>query len=72
MDDAATLATISDRDVIEQVEILNRDYGGNKINDYLNVIPPEIAARIGKIPIKFVLARRDPNGALTTRHRTEN
>ena len=66
VDEASTLAAISDRDVIEQVEILNRDYGGNKINDYLNVIPPEIAARIGKIPLKFVLARRDPNGALTS------
>ena len=66
VDEASTLTAISDRDVIEQVEILNRDYGGNKINDYLNVIPPEIAARIGKIPLKFVLARRDPNGALTS------
>lgn len=66
VDDAAALAVISDRDVIEEVEILNRDYAGNKINDYLTVIPPEIAARLGKIPIKFVLARRDPNGALTT------
>ena len=66
VDDATTLANFSDRDFIEQVEILNRDYGGNKINDYLTVIPPEIAARIGKIPIKFVLARRDPNGALTS------
>ncbi|MFI5186024.1 MAG: choice-of-anchor J domain-containing protein [Chitinophagales bacterium] len=66
VDDAATNASISDRDIIEQVEILNRDYGGKKMDDYINVIPPEIAARIGKIPIKFVLARRDPNGALTT------
>jgi hypothetical protein len=66
VDGASTLTAISDRDVIEQVEVLNRDYGGNKINDYLNVIPPEIAARIGKIPLKFVLARRDPNGALTS------
>ena len=66
VDDATLLATVSDRDVIEQVEVLNRDYGGNKINDYLKVIPPQIAARIGKVPIKFVLARRDPNGALTT------
>ncbi len=66
VDDSATVASISDRDIIEQVEILNRDYGGNKMNDYTNVIPPEIAARIGKISIKFVLARRDPSGALTT------
>src|SRR5262249_48335987 len=66
VDSAATLASISDRDVIEQVEILNRDYAGNKIDEYTNVIPPEIAARIGRIPVKFVLARRDPNGAPTT------
>src|SRR5262245_15599960 len=65
VDDAASLASVPDRDVIEQVEILNRDYGGKKIDDYTNVIPPEIAARLGKVPIKFVLARRDPNGALT-------
>jgi hypothetical protein len=66
VDNASVLASVSDRDVIEQVEILNRDYSGDKINDYLKVIPPEIAARLGKIPLKFVLARRDPNGALTT------
>jgi len=66
VDEASILGVISDRDVIEQVEVLNRDYGGNKINDYLSVIPPEIAARLGKIPLKFVLARRDPSGALTS------
>jgi hypothetical protein len=66
VDEASTLAATSDRDVIEQVEVLNRDYGGNKINDYLRVIPPEIAARIGNIPVKFVLARRDPGGVLTS------
>jgi type IX secretion system substrate protein/pregnancy-associated plasma protein-A len=66
VDDASSLAGISDRDVIEQVEILNRDYGGKKIDDYTSVIPPEITARLGKVPIKFVLARRDPNGALTS------
>ena len=56
VDAASALAVISDRDVIEQVEILNRDYAGQKMDKYLKVIPPEIAARIGKIPIKFVLA----------------
>ncbi|HEV8284303.1 MAG TPA: choice-of-anchor J domain-containing protein [Chitinophagaceae bacterium] len=66
VDDASTLAGISDRDIIEQVEILNRDYSGKKLDQYINVIPPEIAARIGKVPIKFVLARRDPTGALTS------
>ena len=66
VDDAATIASISDRDILEQVEILNKDYAGNKMTQYLNVIPPEIAARVGNIPVKFVLARRDPNGAPTT------
>ena len=66
VDEASSLAAIPDRDVIEQVEILNRDYGGKKMDKYGNVIPPEIAARIGKVPIKFMLARRDPNGALTS------
>ncbi|HEY2721240.1 MAG TPA: M43 family zinc metalloprotease, partial [Chitinophagaceae bacterium] len=65
VDDSSTLAGIADRDIIEQVEILNKDYNGSKMNSYLNVIPPEIAARIGKIPVKFVLARRAPNGTLT-------
>ena len=66
VDDSATVASVSDRDIIEQVEILNRDYGGKKMDEYVNVIPPEMAARIGRIPVKFVLARRDANGALTT------
>ena len=66
VDDASTLASISDRDIIEQVEILNRDYNGKKIDEYLNVIPSEIAARVGDVPIKFVLARRDPTGVLTS------
>ena len=66
VDDSATVASISDRDIIEQVEILNRDYSGKKLDEYINVIPPEIAARVGRISVKFVLARRDPNGALTS------
>ena len=66
VDDATTLAGISDRDIIEQVEILNRDYAGKKLDQYTAVIPPEIAARVGRISLKFVLARRDPGGALTT------
>ena len=66
VDDAATLASIPDRDIIEQVEILNRDYGGKKLDQYTTVIPPEIAARVGRIQLKFVLARRDPSGVATT------
>jgi len=53
VDDAATLASISDRDIIEQVEILNRDYGGKKLDQYTTVIPPEIATRVGRIPINL-------------------
>lgn len=66
VDDSATVTSISDRDIIEQVEILNRDYGGKKMDEYTNVIPPEIAARVGRVPIKFVLARRDPSGTITS------
>jgi hypothetical protein len=66
VDAAATLAGITDRDIYEQVEQMNRDYSGAKMANYLKVIPPEIAARVGNIPVKFVLARRDPNGNLTT------
>lgn len=66
VDAAAALAGITDRDIYEQVEQLNTDYSGAKIAQYLKVIPPEIAARIGNIPVKFVLARRDPAGNLTT------
>ncbi|MES1219775.1 MAG: choice-of-anchor J domain-containing protein, partial [Bacteroidota bacterium] len=66
VDDAAAQAGITDRDIYEQVEILNRDYSGKKMDEYTSVIPPEIAARIGRIPVKFVLARRTPNGTLTT------
>ncbi len=66
VDSAQRLAGITDRDIYEQVEILNRDYGGRKADLYKNVIPPEIYARLGRIPVKFVLARRTPDGALTT------
>jgi hypothetical protein len=66
VDIASAQAWITDRDIYEQVEILNRDYSGKKMDEYTSVIPPEIAARIGRVPVKFVLARRDPSGALTT------
>jgi hypothetical protein len=66
VDIASTLAGITDRDIYEQVEALNKDYAGLKADEYKNVIPPEITSRVGKIPIKFVLARRDPTGNLTS------
>jgi hypothetical protein len=66
VDSAQRLAGITDRDIYEQVEILNRDYGGEKADLYKDVIPSEITGRVGKVSIKFVLARRTPDGALTT------
>lgn len=66
VDVAAAQAGITDRDFYEQIEILNRDYSGAKLEAYRNVIPAEIAARVGKVPVKFVLARRTPSGALTS------
>ncbi len=59
-------AWITDRDIYEQVEILNEVYGGRKADTYQKVIPPEIYSRLGRVPIKFVLARRTPTGALTS------
>lgn len=66
VDTAASLAGITDRDIYEQVEILNRDFGGFKQDAYRNVIPPEMIARLGRVPIRFALARRTPSGALTS------
>ncbi|HEY9339972.1 MAG TPA: T9SS type A sorting domain-containing protein [Hanamia sp.] len=59
-------AWITDRDIYEQVEILNQAYGGLKADKYQKVIPPEIYNRVGRASIKFVLARRSPSGALTS------
>ncbi len=66
IDSAQVLAGITDRDVYEQVEILNQDYSGQKADFYSKVIPPQITALIGRVSFRFVLARRDPNGALTS------
>lgn len=66
VDDSAKLSGITDRDIYEQVEILNKAYGGQKADNYKRVIPPEIYNRVGRISLKFVLARRTPLGALTT------
>lgn len=59
-------AWITDRDIYEQVEILNQAYSGKKIEDYKGIIPQEIFDRNGQIPIRFVLARRTPDGKLTS------
>ncbi|MDP4283430.1 MAG: T9SS type A sorting domain-containing protein [Bacteroidota bacterium] len=65
VDDSATLSGITDRDIYEQVEILNQAYNGNKGDAYQGVIPQEIYNRLGRIPLKFVLAKRTPSGNLT-------
>ena len=66
VDSAKRQAWITDRDIYEQVDFLNQAYSGNKAAAYKSVIPPEITNRVGRIPIKFVLARRKPDGTLTT------
>jgi hypothetical protein len=64
VDNSTRLAQVSDRDIYEQVEILNRDFSGKKAAFYKDLFPPEIAQRIANVPIKFVLARRTPSGTL--------
>ncbi|MDQ6608860.1 MAG: M43 family zinc metalloprotease, partial [Bacteroidota bacterium] len=66
VDAAAVQAGITDRDIYEQVESLNKDYAGKKMELYSKVIAPEIIARVGKIPIRFILAKRTPAGLLTS------
>ncbi len=66
VDEAPKLAWITDRSIYDQVEMLNEAFNGIKVEKYRNVIPPEIYARKGEIPIRFVLARRDPAGNLTS------
>lgn len=64
---SAILNIIPDRDMYEQLEILNRDFAGKKAEFYKaqGVLAPEFANVIGNIPVKFVLARRDPDGNTT-------
>ena len=66
IDTAEAQSWITDRDIYEQIEILNQAYNGEKAEMYKNVIPSEMYKRVGNIPIKFVLARRTPSGALTS------
>ena len=66
VDDSTKLSGITDRDIYEQVELLNNAYNGKKATFYAKVIPKEIYNRLGQIPVKFVLARRTPSGALTS------
>lgn len=66
VDSAFRQAWVTDRDIYEQVEMLNRDYAGQKADMYKNVIPAEIYSRVGRVPLKFVLARRAPDGSLSS------
>lgn len=66
VDEAAIQDGITDRDIYEQVEILNRDYRGLKAENFKGLIPDEIFNRTGHIPVKFILARRTPTGLLTS------
>lgn len=66
VDAAEKLSWITDRDIYEQVEILNKTYAGLKADEYQQVIPPPMYARNGNVPIKFVLARQAPDGSLTS------
>lgn len=61
------LNVIPDRDVYEQLEILNQDFAGKKAAFYKanGVFAPEFVSAIADIPVRFVLARRDPSGAAT-------
>ena len=66
VDSAQRQAWITDRDIYEQVEMLNRDYAGRKADGFKGLVPKEISDRTGRIPIKFVLARRTPGGSLSS------
>lgn len=66
VDNAANQKWITDRDIYTQIEILNEAYNGQKAWKYKNVIPKEMLDLLGSTKIKFVLARRNPAGQLTT------
>lgn len=66
IDQADKQATIPDRTIYDQIEMMNVAFNGSKADLYKNVVPQEIYNRVGRIPVRFVLARRDPNGNLTS------
>lgn len=66
VDVAANQNWVSDRDIYTQLEILNDAYGGKKVEKYRKVIPKEMWDLVGRVKIKFVLAKRKPNGTLTS------
>lgn len=66
VDTSSRLAWVTDRNIYDQVEILNQAYNGLKVEEYKKVIPAGMYNRKGNIPIRFVLARRKPDGSLTS------
>lgn len=66
VDNAANQKWITDRDIYTQLELLNEAYGGKKVWKYKNVIPKEMLNLLGSMSVKFVLARRNPAGQLTS------
>ncbi len=57
-------ATVSDQQLMAQIDTLNKDYGGTN-GDSVN-IPPYFKPLFGKSIIRFCLAQQDPNGLPTT------
>ncbi|WP_315822078.1 hypothetical protein [Paraflavitalea speifideaquila] len=64
---SSVLGTTPDRDVYDQLEILNNDFSGHKAEFYKanGVFAPAFVPAIANIPVRFVLARRTPGGAAT-------
>ena len=68
---STTAMNIPDSVIFRQIQILNEDY--SRLNDDTSNTPTPFKALAGATPFRFVLARRDPNGAFTTgiiRHQT--
>ncbi len=57
-------ALITDRDVWEQIEVMNEAYAGSNADSFN--IQPEFKSLFGKSKIRFTLAKRDPSGNVTT------
>lgn len=55
---------IPDSRLIEQIEVLNRDF--NALNNDLVRVPGPFQSSIGRVNVRFVLANRDPKGRVTT------
>ncbi len=64
---STVLNVIPDRDIYEQLEILNNDFAGHKADYYKanGVFSPAFVSAIGNVPVRFVLARRTPAGTGT-------